>query len=47
MRSKRRVRHQRASKPAMNGTAEVEELERLQRQKAIEARLAAFKHGEC
>ncbi len=34
------------SKPAMEGTAEVEELGRLQRQKAIEARLAAFKHGE-
>ena len=34
------------SKPAMEGTAEVEELGRLQRQKAIEARLAAFKQGE-
>nr|WP_298096237.1 PspA/IM30 family protein [uncultured Shinella sp.] len=34
------------SKPAMEGTAEVEELGRLQRQKAIEARLNAFKQGE-
>lgn len=34
------------AKPAMEGTAEVEELGRLQRQKAIEARLAAFRQGE-
>jgi phage shock protein A len=34
------------SKPASEGAAEVEELGRLQRQKAIEARLNAFKQGE-